>query len=85
MKIVMQFIRGLFPKETSKRIAGGVLIFCGALAVVILIGWFKGLPDVAILLGIVASPVAAVLPLYFTKAKAENVIKIANSTNNENG
>lgn len=85
MKKILQFLRSLFPKETSKRIAGGVLIFCGGATVVVLVGWFKGLPDVPIILGIIATPAATALSWYFSKAKAENKIKLANNTKNENG
>lgn len=77
MKRIGEFIRSLIPNQTSKRAMGGVLLFCGGAAIAVLVGWFKGLPDVAVLLGIIATPATTVLSWYYAKASRENVIKIA--------
>lgn len=72
-------------RETSKTVLGSVLIFCGVLIVVVVVGWFMKLPDAPEIIATIAAIGSAVVAFYLWKAKAENVMKIqrANTLTNE--
>jgi arginine exporter protein ArgO len=72
-------------RETSKTVLGSVLIFCGVLIVVVVIGWFMKLPDAPEIIATISTVGSAVVAFYLWKAKSENVIKIqrANTLTNE--
>lgn len=63
-------------RETSKTILGSVLIFCGALIVAVVVGWFMKLPDAPEIIATFATIGSVVVGFYLWKAKAENIVKI---------
>lgn len=62
--------------ETSKKALAGTLIFCACISVVVIVGWFMGLPDVLGILGLIFALGTLVVKFYMEKAKAENLKKI---------
>ena len=63
--------------ETSKKVLGGTLIFCGLAAIVILYGWLNGLEGAAEMLGVIAGTAGISLGFYHWKARGENLIKLS--------
>jgi threonine/homoserine/homoserine lactone efflux protein len=72
-------------RETSKTVLGSVLIFCGALMIAVIVGWFMRLENAPEIIATIATVGSAVVAFYLWKAKSENVIKIqrANTLTNE--
>lgn len=65
--------------ETSKIVLAAVLVYCGTLGLVIVGGWLIGLDGAAALLGAAFVPAGTAIGFYAWKAKAENVLKYAQS------
>ena len=63
--------------ETSKKVLGGTLIFCGVAAIVVLYGWLNGAEDATGMLGVIAGTGGIALGFYNWKARAENLIKLS--------
>ena len=63
-------------RETSKVLVASILIYCGVLGALVVVGWvINDLNDAAGVLAALFVPVGIALGFYFWKAKNENVIK----------
>ena len=65
--------------STTKILIWSAQLFLDALAVIVIIGWFKGLEGAPEMLIAILASKDAIVAAYIWKAKAENLMKMAKS------